>query len=337
MIFHPRAYIQDRLRLLTRLNAYRILNYLKIRLSLGLSYILSRPVVWSRPFSVHLETASACNLKCPECIVGMGLTKRHNKFMDVALVKEKLNQHRKHAFYCNLYFQGEPFLNQQLTEIIKLANKMNYYTVVSTNGHFLYEKNCIRIIESGLDKLIISLDGINRESYVQYRSGGLFSKVIDGIMQMAEAKKKLNKTNPLLVVQMLVNKSNEHQLDQARDFIKNLGADILEFKSMQIYTGEGRKQFLPSLERFNRYSRKAKIDNPFESKAKGLCSRLWSHVVYTSDGLMVPCCYDKKPEYIITGDGGLNKDLWVSEQMQDFRAKLFKGQEVPEICRNCGS
>jgi len=337
MILRPRAYIYDRLRLLARLNANRLLNYLKIQASFGMSRLLSRPVLWSGPFSVHIETASVCNLKCPECITGMGLTSRHNKFIDMAVVKEKLNQHRKHAFYCNLYFQGEPFLNPQIAEIINMAKRLNYYTVISSNGHFLDKRNCLRIIESGLDKLIISLDGIDSESYSKYRSGGFFIKVIEGIGQMAEAKKKLNKKNPLLVVQMLVNKSNEHQLDKARNFIKNLGADILEFKSMQIYTEEGRKQFLPSGKRFNRYSRKEKSDNPVDSRSKGLCARLWSHVVYTSDGLMVPCCYDKKPEYIITGDGGLNKGLWGSMQMQYFRANLFKGEEVPEICRNCGS
>ena len=254
----------------------------------------------------------------------------------MAVVKEKLHQHRKYAFYCNLYFQGEPFLNPQIAEIINMAKRLNYYTVISSNGHFLDKRNCLRIIESGLDKLIISLDGIDSESYSKYRSGGFFIKVIEGIGQMAEAKKKLNKKNPLIVVQMLVNKTNEHQLGEAKKFVDNLGVDVLEFKSMQIYTQEGRKQFLPSGKKFNRYSGKS-VNTKTGSKAKGACSRLWSHVVYTSDGLMVPCCYDKKPEYLIAGEDGLNKDLWGSEQMQDFRAKLFKSDEVPEICRNCGS
>ncbi len=252
------------------------------------------------------------------------------------MVKEKLNLHRKQAFYCNLYFQGEPFLNPQLAEIITLAKSMNYYSVVSTNGHFLDEKNCIRIIESGLDKLIISLDGIDSDSYSQYRSGGHFNKVTEGIRLMAKTKKQLNKRNPLLVVQMLVNKSNEHQLDKARQFVKNLGADMLEFKSMQIYTVAGRKQFEPSGKNFNRYIGKSKT-NISGSNKKSICFRLWSHVVYTSDGLMVPCCYDKKPDYIISGEDESGNSPWMSKKMQDFRAKLLSKDEVPEICRNCGS
>ncbi len=336
MIFHLGSYISNQLRLLAKLNTARMLNYLKIQASLGISGILSRPVVWSQPFSVHLETASVCNLKCPECITGMKLTNRSSKLMDVELVKEKLKLHQKHAFYCNLYFQGEPFLNLQLAEIIKLTKDMNYYSVVSTNGHFLNEKKCISIIESGLDKLIVSLDGIDSESYSKYRSGGFFSKVTQGISQMAKTKKELNKRNPLLVVQMLVNKTNEHQLDKARRFVKDLGADMLELKSMQIYTDEGRKQFLPSGKKFNRYSGKNR-NYSSHSHNKGVCKRLWSHVVYTSDGLMVPCCYDKKPEYIINGENRVNSNLWRSEQMQDFRSKLFKNEEVPEICRNCES
>jgi MoaA/NifB/PqqE/SkfB family radical SAM enzyme len=256
--------------------------------------------------------------------------------MDMAMVKEKLNLYHKHAFYCNLYFQGEPFLNPQLAEIINLSKSMNYYTVVSTNGHFLDEKNCIRIIESGLDKLIVSLDGIDSNSYSNYRLGGIFSKVTEGVRQVAETKKRLKKEYPLLVVQMLVNKTNEHQLDKARQFVKNLGADMLEFKSMQIYTDEGQKLFTPSGKKFNRYFQKNKTARS-QSDRKGVCSRLWSHVVYTSDGFMVPCCYDKKPEYIISGENRLSQNLWMSEQMQDFRTRLFKKDEVPGICRNCGS
>ncbi|MBW6478690.1 MAG: radical SAM protein [Bacteroidales bacterium] len=336
MVFHLNSYFSDQLRLLARLNPDRMINYLKMRASLGLSRIISRPVVWSQPFSVHLETASVCNLKCPECIAGMGLTSRNSKLMDVALVREKLKLHQKHAFYCNLYFQGEPFLNPNLAEIINQATGLNYYSVVSTNGHFLDEKNCIRIIESGLDKLIVSLDGIDSESYSKYRSGGLFNKVTRGIRQMAETKKSLNKKNPLLVVQMLVNKNNEHQLGKARQFVKDMGADMLEFKSMQIYTDDGKKQFLPSGKKFNRYFGKSRNFSP-QSHKKGVCTRLWSHVVYTSDGFMVPCCYDKKPEYLIKGDNGVNSNLWRSEKMQEFRAKLFRKEEVPEICRNCGS
>jgi molybdenum cofactor biosynthesis enzyme MoaA len=336
MIFRCNAYYYDRLRLLTRLNATRIFNYLKILVSLRLSGLISHPVVWSQPFSIHLETASVCNLKCPECIAGMGHTTRNRKLMDMATVKEKLNIYHKHAFYCNLYFQGEPFLNPQLAEIINLSKSMNYYTVVSTNGHFLDEKNCIRIIKSGLDKLIVSLDGIDSNSYSNYRLGGIFSKVTEGVRQMAETKKRLKKEYPLLVVQMLVNKTNEHQLDKARQFVKNLGADMLEFKSMQIYTDKGQKLFTPSGKKFNRYFKKNKTARS-QSDKKGVCSRLWSHVVYTSDGFMVPCCYDKKPEYLISGENRLSQNLWMSEQMQDFRTRLFKKDEVPGICRNCGS
>jgi len=68
-------------------------------------------------------------------------------------------------FYQMIYFQGEPFLHPQIFNIIKYAHQQKIYTCTSTNGHFITHENAQRIIESGLDKIIISVDGVNKETY----------------------------------------------------------------------------------------------------------------------------------------------------------------------------
>ncbi|TVQ82431.1 MAG: radical SAM protein [Bacteroidetes bacterium] len=335
MIFDYRAYIYDKFRLLGKLNFYRLVNYIGIHISFNLSRILKKPLLWSSPFALNFETSSVCNLRCPECMTGMNKTIRQRKLIDSSLLKDKLNIHKKHAFYCNLYFQGEPFLHPEIYEMIKMTNNTGLYTVISTNGHFLNKTNCLKIIESGLDRLIISLDGIDANTYNHYRINGVFDKVVEGIRIMAKSKKKVGKNNPLLVVQMLVNKTNENQTEATKKFVKQLGADILEFKSMQIYSETGKEEFLPSSGKYNRYQNRQ--DQSLELKNNhGACFRLWSHAVYTSDGIMVPCCYDKKPEYGVNGKEEYSgNNLWKSKSMQAFRCRQLKKASRPEICYNC--
>jgi MoaA/NifB/PqqE/SkfB family radical SAM enzyme len=330
MIFNYSAYLKDGFRLLGCLTFARIINYFRIIISYRYSLLVRKPFLWSDPFSLSLETSAVCNLRCPECATGTGKSFRIEKLADIHFVTEKLQLHRKNAFYCNLYFQGEPFLHPEIYEMIKESRTNRYYSVISTNGHFLNEKHCKAIIASGLNRLIVSLDGTDSESYSLYRKGGSFNKVIEGIRRLSELKRKTSMSQPLVVVQFLVNKSNEHQMKEASTLIKNLGADVLEFKSMQIYSDEGMNLFKPQGNKYNRYKQK------HERKGNGKdCFRLWSHMVYTSDGVVVPCCFDKIPNYSITISANGSSNVWKSPEFMNFRRRVLLAAEMPAICQNC--
>ncbi|MFN2394797.1 MAG: radical SAM/SPASM domain-containing protein [Bacteroidales bacterium] len=332
IIFNRKTYFHDRIRLLKTLSFHRIINYIKILASFRVSSLFNRNIIWSEPFSLNIETASICNLSCPECITGIGKLNRARKLAEPEYVKKILSAHHKQAFYCNLYFQGEPFLNPELFEMISLAKSFNFYTAVSTNGHFLDENTCRKVITSGLDRIIVSIDGPDDNSYNLYRKGGHFKKVCDGVKQLAFTKKRMNRQNPLLVIQMLVNKNNEKRLSDAVELANDLNADKLEFKSMQIYTETGKHEFLPETDKYNRY----KNGKTRENSSVGPCFRLWSHMVYTSDERVVPCCYDKTPDFGINVSNGNYGHVWKSGPMMRFRSKLFDKQSTPGICSNCG-
>ncbi|MBW6498986.1 MAG: radical SAM protein [Bacteroidales bacterium] len=310
-----------------RLNPLRIWNYLMIYAGFWLSRLTQKVVVFGRPFALSAEVAAVCNLRCPECMVGLGNTIRESKKMDAPLFEQILKKHRRHSFYTNLYFQGEPFLNRDLHHLIGLASHIGYYTSVSTNGHFLDEERCREIIDAGLDRLIVSMDGLDQDTYAFYRRGGTWQKVADGLATMARVKREEGVRHPLLVLQFLVNRKNEGQIPVLKDFAREQGADVVELKSMQVYGEEGVSAFLPGDKRFNRYAAKGK------RKKKGPCFRLWSHAVYTSDGVLVPCCYDKVPQHPM--GKGTGEDLWFSPEMHAFRKKVMTRREDAGICSNC--
>lgn len=63
------------------------------------------------------------------------------------------------------------------------------YTATSTNAHYLTDENARKTVESGLDRLIISIDGTTQDTYKQYRVGGNIDKVILGAKNIVKWKK----------------------------------------------------------------------------------------------------------------------------------------------------
>ena len=159
---------------------------------------------------------------------------RERGFMDIGLFNKILTELGPYVFNINLYFQGEPMLHPSF--FLFLEKTRNIHTIVSTNGHFLSVGNAEKIVKSGLNQLIISLDGIDQDTYSAYRVGGCVDTVIEGIKNVSDAKEKYN-SSLKVVIQFLVNRLNEHQITQIRKFAKREKVS-LKLKSMQIINND---------------------------------------------------------------------------------------------------
>jgi len=177
----------------------KIVNYLILKISYFLSVLSHKPVVFGYPAVATVEPTNLCNLRCIECPAGTGSMTRSKGNLDISLFRSFIDDLSPCLSYLMLYFQGEPLLHPQLTELIQYASHKKVYTSVSTNGHHLNRENVMRIIESGLNRIIISLDGTDQESYQQYRSGGDFKKVLHGIVNLVQIKKEIKSRIPIII------------------------------------------------------------------------------------------------------------------------------------------
>ncbi|MBC8182025.1 SPASM domain-containing protein [candidate division KSB1 bacterium] len=314
----------------------KTINSLKVITSLFLSKILKQNFVWGTPFIINIEPTVVCNLKCPQCITGMGKIKRDSSFLSYKLYKQILDELGNNLWYLLLYNQGEPFLHKEFIELIELAKQKRIYVTTSTNGHFFEREVAVeRLVKSGLDSIIISLDGADENTYQKYRHNGDFKKVIKGIKLLAYCKKKLKSKTPKILIQFLVMKHNEQQLVKIKRLIKKLGADRLLIKTFQIEDKNKALSFLPSNKKINRYKNGTKKLNLKNSASKG-CARLWYSTVILSDGRVVPCCFDKNGEYSFgkIKDKSL-KEIWTSDEYKNFRSQISRNRGFFEICRNC--
>ena len=137
--------------------------------------------------------------------------------------------------------------------MVRYASDKKIYTATSTNAHFLTKENAEKTVQSGLDRLIISIDGTTQEVYENYRIGGKLEKVLEGTKNIIQAKKRLKVSKPHIIFQFLVVRPNEHQIQEAKELAKKLGVDEIKFKTAQIYDYENGSDLIPTLDKYARY------------------------------------------------------------------------------------
>ncbi|MBT8380569.1 MAG: radical SAM protein, partial [Ignavibacteria bacterium] len=209
----------------------RFFNIVKITSSFTLSKFLNKPVVWGMPISYSIEPTNHCNLKCPECPSGLGELTRPLGLLKKEEFNNVVDEIKSTGFYIQLFFQGEPFINKQLPDMIKYSQANKMYVSISTNGHFINKENVDDILQSAPDKLIYSVDGLDEESYQKYRIGGTFKQADEGLRLLIKRKKELGIKRPFVEFQFIVMKQNEHLIENVKKYGKKVGVDKVVFKT----------------------------------------------------------------------------------------------------------
>ncbi len=317
----------------------RFMNVLKLAAGLTVSSITRKSVVWGVPAVLTVEPTALCNLRCPQCLVGLGRIIRRRKILDIELYKDMLDQIGDRLWYLLLFNQGEPFLHPQLIDLIRYAKRFGIYVTTSTNGHFLTdEKELSALVESGLDAIIVSMDGNDANTYSAYRQAGDFQRVVEGIARLVRVRSQLHQSTPKVLLQCLVTKHTEHQMPAMRQLADRLHVDRLLFKTLHIEDSETAAQYLPAQPAWRRQNQRAGT-NCTKNSLKGKCCRLWYSAVLLADGRLVPCCFDKNALYHYGQVYPANhfESTWRSDASHQFRTTILQRQYSIAICDNCSA
>jgi radical SAM protein with 4Fe4S-binding SPASM domain len=333
----PQLHTNDILNLLSKLTFRRVWNGTKVWSSYQWSKLTGKPVQWGYPVSISFEPTTSCNLRCPECPSGLREFTRPTGMLEKSFFEKTIDDIHKELLYLIFYFQGEPYLNPDFLKMVRYASAKKIYTATSTNAHYLTEARARETVESGLDRLIISIDGTTQDVYEQYRVGGHLNKVLEGAKNIVKWKKELKSKTPFVVFQFLVVKPNEHQLEEVQQLAKEIGVDDVWFKTAQVYDYENDpNQLIPSLSKYSRYKKNTKGETVPKNSLKNHCWKLWHANVITWDGLVVPCCFDKDAMHQL---GNLKmqsfKQVWHNDNYKQFRRELMTSRKNIDICANC--
>ncbi|MCO6478683.1 MAG: SPASM domain-containing protein [Phaeodactylibacter sp.] len=329
-------YRNDTLNFLGKLSLFRLWNAAKALSSYYLSRWLGIPIQWGLPVTVSIEPTTACNLRCPECPSGLRAFTRPTGNLQETLFRKAVDELHPSLIYLIFYFQGEPYINPRFLEMVSYANRRGLYTITSTNGHFLNEENARKTVESGLDRLIISIDGTTQDVYESYRKEGQLELVLQGARNVVAAKRELNSRKPHLIFQFLVVRPNEHQIPEVYRLAQEIGVDEVKLKTAQVYDYRNGNSLIPREEKYSRYQRQADGTYRVKNRLLNHCWKLWHSCVITWDGRVVPCCFDKDASHQL---GNLREqrfaELWQDAPYRAFRQKILKGRSQIDICTNC--
>ena len=311
----------------------------------GMSIYVKPGIPWGWPVTLQVEPANICNLRCAFCPVTDGMD-RPEGLMDFDLLKNIIDKVGDYLLLIILWDWGEPFLNPAIYDMIAYAKERGIKTVSSTNGHlFAKRENAEKLIRSGIDSIIVAIDGITPKTYKQFRQSGSLETALMGIRNLIACKSDLNTRIPLINLRFIVTKNNEHEIADLKNLAKDLGVDVLTIKTLNPYDiySENRaekladyQEIIPVEARYKRFEYEDQEGTRRRVKRKPPCTRPWDCLTVRWNGVIPMCTYDYKELYAL---GNIKTDdirkIWYKNPLRGLRRQFRSNWEQIQICENC--
>ena len=269
--------------------AYLNLLLILLQRKLGFKKVYGYPVV------LTLDPSSACQLRCPFCATGVGGGARSRALMPLDLSKRVIDELGPYVFRVDLFNWGEPLLNKHFADVVRYAKASSAYVSTSSNLSMeLTNRQIEDLVVSGLDKLVVSLDGVTEEKYLKYRVGGNFDLVMHNMQAIVQKKERLGLAHPTVVWQFLVFRHNQEDVEIVKSMAARMGV-ALSLAAPFVRQEEPWKEMTPTLEEFNLYGGHAEEGAKRMTALKlsvkpSRCDWLYTSAAINANGSVSPCC-----------------------------------------------
>lgn len=315
----------------------KILNWVRTE-----SSVIAKPgVPWGYPTILQLEPTTRCNLHCPACPVSCGLG-RETGDMDFNLYQRIVNELHPYLLAMLFWDWGEPFLHPQAYDMIALARKKGIKVMASTNGHLFSQiQHAEKVVQSKLDVLVFSIDGLQQQTYEKFRESGKLHIALEGVSNVLQERKRQASRLPLVNLRFIVNRTNEHELPSVKSFAEALGVDVLTLRKYHsisdfVTTVSADQNFIPQSGQFQLPLRNK--DNEIERIRKNSCKNLWNCPTIHWDGTVCSCFMDYSQQRPL---GNVQhesiKEIWRGQKYQRLRKQFKKEWGNTPICDSCSN
>ena len=291
---------------------------LRNRLGLLKSYVTRTPRVPGGPLTLAIESTAKCNLFCPMC-------PRENiyfppKDMELPLFKKIIDEGKEFLEFAVPYGVGEPLLNPEIYDMIGYCRKMGVPSGISTNATVLTEEASRKLIEAGLDYIILAFDGATKATYEKYRKGADFEKVRANILTFLRVKKGMG-SKIFCILQMVRLNENRKEIPDLIRMWRVEGIDEIRIKKDEVHNDGSA---IPG-------------DNDDRPPMRHPCYLLWRGPMYIHyDGTVFPCCYIYPDEPIGNIKRNTLQEIWNSDRMVRLREAHIRGDLSDyKACQNC--
>jgi len=264
------------------------------------------------PYRLWIEPTSICNLKCAMC-PNKSLEKSQLGMMDFDLFRKAIDEAKDFVHDINIHHRGEALLHKRLFDMIRYAKQRDVKLKLHTNATMLNEKNAKELLESGLDFISFSFDGLDKDTYERYRVGARYKITVKNIKDFLRLKKVLKKKKPFTVLELIdyIKHDNKYSLNELSEFKRQfdeLSLDKLVVKNPHNFGGN------------------IHLDATNGANAYSPCTYLWHSLVVLWNGDILPCTQDFNGELVLGNlkDKSL-EEIFHGEELMSLRKKALTG------------
>jgi MoaA/NifB/PqqE/SkfB family radical SAM enzyme len=287
------------------------------------------------PFIINVDPADSCNFECSFCPTGdrklmkeIGRPFRTMKWEVYTKIIDDLKEFDEPIRVLRLYKDGEPMLNTRFADMIKYAKDSGRVLKVdtTTNGSMLNPKLNLEIIEAGLDRINISVEGVNAEQYMKFSKYKIdFDKFVDNVKHFYENRKQCE-----VVVKINGDTLSEDDKKLFIETFKDIADGVYIEHIMSCWPEFELRDGLEVNQEHGIYGQ--------EIKEVSVCPYVFYSFSLNSDGQASLCFLDWSRKLLI-GDVREEsvKSIWLGDKMKEYQ-KMFLRHERKNhpVCKDCG-
>jgi len=310
---------------------------------------LEERVPLKTPLSVHIDISSICNFRCSFCFQAdnkamkqVGLKRGKMSLELFKKIVDDLTEFPEKVKKIKIGNHGEPTLHKDLPEMIAYANKMEVAEIIEvfTNGSKLEPGLNQALIDAGLQRINVSVEGLSDERYMQVAGVKQdFSELVEGVKDL------YNRKDDSLVIYVKI-ADQTSALDKGDNQIFILSEDERQYFydtfgniCDEIYIEKIVPQWAETqLDKQNDVSETGMYDQKIK-RYKETCPFTFMYLHFNCDGTTSPCTLDWPRKVVI---GNVNeqsvKEIWTGRSLHNLRVAMLKGQRKDiNFCKNCSA
>ncbi len=285
------------------------------------------------PIYLDIELTNYCNIHCNMCPVGTGDMHRSRGFMSDAVFERIMKDvMRYHIEGVRLIRWGEPTLHPKFIEWAKVLKSQGVLLHFNTNGLHLDDEMISKIIESGIDSIKFSFQGIDELTYGEMRSGGSYTQLLDTIRAMYISRSE--RKSPYISITTSTTYESEEEIENFKRVVSPYCDEVSIGKTKMRHV---------DVERMKLSDERRRIYEHFINYEQGslchmsVCPEIWDKLSINWDGSVSACCQDYD-NLMIVGNILENDlaEIFTGEMEKKYREIIRKSEyEKLPLCKNC--
>ncbi|MCS7386660.1 MAG: tungsten cofactor oxidoreductase radical SAM maturase [archaeon GB-1867-005] len=299
------------------------------------------------PRKAIVELTTRCNLNCPMCF-RQSWTEELGDISEKLFKKILLEFKEAGGEFLWLGGWGEPLIHKKAIEFAEMIKEEGLKLGINSNGLLLDEDKALKLINIGLDRLVISIDASTQGIYEEIR-GGDINELLRTLKFMHEAKKKMGKIYPKIEFSFTLMRRNMNELIPLIELAASHGVNMItitnvipvkkEFNCEKLY-GEKKEEVERLIEKASIKSLEANVGlkiPEFTLKTERSCPFVLNMAsCVTWNGLVSPCfnflhtykCYiynvEKTIKQVIFGNATRESlsTIWRKQRYVQFRFRV---------------